>query len=276
MSVRLVATDLDGTLVRRDGTISARTVAAVRRAREHGVEVVAVTGRPPRWLTGIAGLDEVVGGGVAVCANGALVWDVPGARVLRAHVIERDAVLAAARILRASLPGAVLAVETLQGFRRTPEYVPRYDAQVVAPVAPLGELLADDPGVVKLLVRCEGRSSDEVLAAAARVLGPLGCPTHSGARDGLVEVSAPGISKAGTVAALALERGIGPEEVAAFGDMPNDLEMLCWAGHGYAMADGHPDVVAAVGGTAPPCEDDGVAQVLERLVGDSSGAVTHR
>ncbi len=270
MSVRLVASDLDGTLVRRDGTISERTVAAVRAAREQGVEVVAVTGRPPRWLTGIAGLDEVVGSGVAVCANGALVWDVRGRRVLRAHVIERDAVLAAARALVAAMPSAVVAVETLQGFRRTPAYVPRFDAQAAAPVAPLEELLADDPGVVKLLVRCEGCSSDEVLATAAGVLGPLGHPTHSGARDGLVEISASGISKAGTVAALARERGIGAEHVAAFGDMPNDLEMLCWAGQGYAMADGHPDVVAAVGGTAPPCEDDGVAQVLERLLGEQA------
>lgn len=272
LAVRLVASDLDGTLVRHDGTVSARTVAAVRAARAAGVEVVAVTGRPPRWLRDAGGLTEVVGDGVAVCANGALVWDVARERVARAHLFARADVLAASGALLAAMPDAVVAVETLRGFRRTPAYAPRFDAGVPAPVGTLEELLADDPGVLKLLVRDEGSGCDAVLAVAERVLGGLGSATHSGAREGLVEVSATGVSKAGTLAELAAERGIAPGEVAAFGDMPNDLEMLRWAGHGYAMASGHPDVVAAVGGpgrpgrVAPPCEDDGVARVLEELL----------
>ncbi len=264
--VRMVASDLDGTLVRADGRVSARTLAAIRCARERGVEVVAVTGRPPRWLTGFAGLAEAVGDGVAVCANGALVWDLARGRAVRARLFARDDVLAAAAALRGAMPDAVVAVETLQGFRRTPEYVPRFDAGVPAPVGALEDLLADDPGVLKLLVRCGARSCDDVLEVALRVLGAGGQPTHSGARDGLVEVSAPGVTKAATLADLAAERGVVAAEVVAFGDMPNDLAMLSWAGQGYAMADGHPDVVAAVAGTAPPCEEDGVAQVLERLL----------
>lgn len=265
-AVRLVASDLDGTLVRSDGSVSARTRAAIAACRERGVEVVAVTGRPPRWLAGPGGLAEAVGSGLAVCANGALVYDLGRGRVVRTHLFARDDVLAAAAVLRAAVPGAVVAVETLTGFRRTPEYVPRFDAGVPAPVGALEDLLADDPGVVKLLVRAEGRACDEVLAVATAALGGIGLATHSGARDGLVEVSAAGVSKAGTLAELAAERGIGAAEVAAFGDMPNDLAMLRWAGRGYAMASGHPDVIAAVDGVAPACEDDGVAQVLEELL----------
>ncbi len=263
---RMVASDLDGTLVRADGRVSARTVDVIRRCREAGVEFVAVTGRPPRWLAGADGLAEAVGSGLAVCANGALVWDLARHEVVVAHLFAREDVMAAAAAMIGAVPGAVVAVETLQGFRRTPEYVPRFDAAVVAPVAPLAELLADDPGVVKLLVRCEGMDSDDVVATARAVLGGIGLPTHSGARHGLIEVSAAGISKAGTLAELAADRGVEAADVVAFGDMPNDLAMLCWAGRGYAMASGHPDVIAAVPGLAPACEEDGVAQVLEGLL----------
>jgi Cof subfamily protein (haloacid dehalogenase superfamily) len=263
--VRLVASDLDGTLIRRDGTVSARTVAALAGCRARGVDVVAVTGRPPRWLAGLA---DVVGSATAICANGAIVYDLSTAAVVRATTIPPDAVLAAVAALRERLPGVTAAVETLAGFRHEPAYVPRADARRESVVAPLPELLADDPGVVKLLLRHD-TSADALLAVAERALEGLAQPTHSGAAGvvgGLVEVSALGVSKASTLAALAAERGVDAAQVAAFGDMPNDLAMLCWAGHSYAMADGHPDVVSAASAVAPPCEEDGVAQVLERLV----------
>jgi Cof subfamily protein (haloacid dehalogenase superfamily) len=260
--VRLVATDLDGTLVRRDGTVSARTVAALAGCRAAGVDVVAVTGRPPRWLADLA---DVVGSATAICANGAIVYDLSTHRVVSATVIPPADVLAAVAAARAALPGTSAALETLAGFRHEPAYQPRFDARRESRVAPLEELLADDPGVVKLLLRQEGSAPDDVLARLYQALEGLVEPTHSG-EGGLVEVSALGVSKASTLSALAAERGVEAAQVAAFGDMPNDLAMLCWAGHSYAMADGHPDVVAAASATAPPCEEDGVAQVLERLV----------
>lgn len=260
--VRLVATDLDGTLVRRDGTVSARTVAVLAGCRAAGVDVVAVTGRPPRWLADLA---DVVGSATAICANGAITYDLGARRVVSARVIPPQDVLDAVARVREALPGTSAALETLDGFRHEPAYRPRYDARRDARVAPLEDLLADDPGVVKLLLRQEGGAPDDVLDGASRALRGLAEPTHSG-MEGLVEVSALGVSKASTLAALAAERGISAAEVAAFGDMPNDLAMLTWAGQSYAMADGHPDVVAAASATAPPCEEDGVAQVLERLV----------
>ena len=261
--VRLVATDLDGTLVRRDGTVSERTVAALAACRAAGVDVVAVTGRPPRWLADLA---EVVGSATAICANGAIVYDLGSGRVLRAKLLSPDVVRTAVAAVREALPGTTVALETLGGFRREPDYRPRFDVGAERTCAPLEELLADDPGVVKLLLRLEGSTADAVLDAARTALAGIAEPTHSSAGDGLVEVAALGVSKATTLAELAAERGIAREEVAAFGDMPNDLAMLRWAGHSYAVADGHPDAVAAAAGLAPPCEEDGVAQVLERLV----------
>jgi Cof subfamily protein (haloacid dehalogenase superfamily) len=260
--VRLVASDLDGTLVRRDGSVSARTVAALDGCRAAGVDVVAVTGRPPRWLADLA---AVVGRATAVCANGAIVYDLAAGRVLSARVIDPSDVLEAVRAVRAAVPGTTAAVETLQGFRREPDYRARHHTGDDRVAAPMEELLADDPGVVKLLLRQEGCPADRALALVRSALDGLAEPTHSGL-GGLVEVSARGVSKAAALERLAAERGIPAAEVAAFGDMPNDLAMLSWAGHSYAMADGHPQVIAAASAVAPPCEEDGVAQVLERLV----------
>jgi hydroxymethylpyrimidine pyrophosphatase-like HAD family hydrolase len=261
--VRLVASDLDGTLVRRDGTVSGRTAAALAACRRAGVDVVAVTGRPPRWLADLA---DVLGPATAICANGALVWDLAEGRVVSARTIAPADALRAVDAVRRALPGTSAAMETLAGFRHETGYTPRHDARRPAVVAgDLADLVADDPGVVKLLLRHEATPPDVVLSAASEALAGIAEPTHSG-MDGLVEVSALGVSKATTLAELAAARGVAPEEVAAFGDMPNDVAMLRWAGQSYAMADGHPDALAAARATAPPCEEDGVAQVLEHLL----------
>lgn len=260
----MVATDLDGTVVRRDQTMSARTVAAVRACLDAGIDVVFVTGRPPRWMGPVV---EATGhAGTAVLANGAVVYDLATERALDAKEIPADVVLEAAQRLTAVMPGVAFAVETLAGFRSTPGYRPRWDALAHRVVGDLPDLLADDPRVVKLLARWEGSTSDAMLAVGREVLAGLVEATHSNAADALLEVSAPGVSKAATLAELAARRGVCAADVVAFGDMPNDLAMLQWAGTGYAMADGHPDVLAAADAVAPPCEEDGVAQVLEHLL----------
>jgi Cof subfamily protein (haloacid dehalogenase superfamily) len=261
--MRLVACDLDGTIVRPDGSVAGRTVSALVACERAGVRVVFVTGRPPRWMAPIA--DATGHHGIAVCANGALVYDLAAERVLRTRAMPLDAVREVVRLLRREVPGGAVALETVEGFRREPAYRPRR-APAGIPGSPLDELLADAPRVVKVLYRVEAGVADEMLAAARAALEGIAEPVHSDAAGGLIEVAAAGVSKASTLAELAAEDGIGPEDVVAFGDMPNDVPMLLWAGTGYAMAGGHPEAVAAAGRTAPPCEDDGVAQVLEHLL----------
>ena len=80
-----------------------------------------------------------------------------------------------------------------------------------------------------------------------------------------MEISAPGVSKASGLARFCAERGVAAGQVLAFGDMPNDLPMLVWAGRAYAMANAHPQVLQEVGRVAPSVHDDGVAVVLEEL-----------
>jgi len=262
--MRMVATDLDGTVVRPDGTISARTVAAFDACEAAGIDIVFVTGRPARWLADV--VEQTGHRGFALCANGALVYDLATDEVVRAHPISRADVLEARRRLADAVPGSTFALETLAGFRREQSYLTRWDSGAESLVGPVEDMLVDDPGVLKLLCRNESGSSDALLDIARTVLDGVAKPTHSNPHDTLLEVSALGVSKAATVAELAAERGIEQSDVVAFGDMPNDLELLAWAGRGYAMTGGHPDAIAAAPHLAPPCEDDGVALVLEQLL----------
>ena len=257
---RLVASDLDGTLVRSDGSISDRTVAALQAAEAAGIAVVFVTGRPPRWMAEVARRTGHTG--LAICANGALVYDLHAERVVEEHPLSVEVARDLVRRLREALPDLGFAVETRGGFVHEETYRPRWGAG--ASVAPLDELLAGP--AVKLLARHEDLDADQLLAAAREVVGDLAELTHSSS-DGLLEVSATGVSKATTLAALCDERGIDAAEVVAFGDMPNDLPMLAWAGTAYAMANAHADVLAAVERHAKSNDEDGVAQVLEDLLG---------
>jgi Cof subfamily protein (haloacid dehalogenase superfamily) len=257
---RLVATDIDGTIVGPTGEIGDRTVRALQAVEELGVPVVFVTGRPHRWMQGIAARTGRTG--LAICANGATVYDLHSEQVVAHHPFALEIGLAVARRLREGLPDVAFAVETLDGYAREPAYQPRWEVGMEHTLGPIEEIFTDQ--TVKLLVRHETMDADRLLAAAREIVGELAELTHSSS-GGLLEVSAAGVSKATTLAELCADRGIAPADVVAFGDMPNDLAMLAWAGTAYAVVGAHPEVLAAVERRTADPEDDGVAQVLERL-----------
>jgi Cof subfamily protein (haloacid dehalogenase superfamily) len=256
----LVATDLDGTIVRSDGTVSARSRAAIAAVEAAGVPFVMVTGRPTRWMRDIA--DRTGHRGVAVCANGAIAYDLHTETVIRSALLSAAAAREVVVALRAAVPGIAFAVERLDlGFAHEPTYVPRWDSSDHRTQAPVEDLLSED--VVKLLARHEGLGPDELLAAARAAVTTGATLTHSSS-DGLLEISAAGVSKASGLAAYAMQAGVSPQHAVAFGDMPNDLPMLLWAGHGVAVANAHPEVLAVADEVTASNNDDGVAQVLER------------
>jgi Cof subfamily protein (haloacid dehalogenase superfamily) len=257
---RLVATDLDGTIVGPGGEISDRTVRALHRVEELGVPVVFVTGRPPRWLGAVSERTGLTG--LAICANGAIVYDLHAEEVVAHHSIAVEIGLEITGRLREALPEVAFAVETLDGYAREHAYRPRWDVGLEPTLGRIDEIFGE--ATVKLLVRHESMGADQLLAAARDVVGDLAEFTHSSI-DGLLEVSAAGVSKATTLAQLCAERGIAAADVLAFGDMPNDLAMLAWAGTAYAVAGAHPEVLAAVERHTGDPVDDGVAQVLERV-----------
>jgi HAD superfamily hydrolase (TIGR01484 family) len=258
---RLVATDLDGTIVRHDGTISPRTVAAFALAEQAGAKVVFVTGRPPRVMTPIA---EAFGHrGTAICANGALTYDLGTGEVFAGRLIEPEHIAAAAVALRKAIPGIGIAVEYADGHAADDVYqAATWDVNASIPRPGDTGLFARP--AAKLLGRHMDYTPDELLALAAPVLDGIVFVSHSNGKS-LIEASAAGVSKASAIAELAAAHGILPSEVLAFGDMPNDLPMLTWAGTSCAVANAHPDVRTAATRVIGPVTDDGVAIYLESV-----------
>ncbi len=259
--VRLVATDLDGTIVRSDETITDRTVAALDRVRAAGAEIVIVTGRPPRWLPYVA--DRIGHRGLAICSNGALVYDLAAEEVVETYPIEASTVLALVEQLRAGIPGASFAVEDHEGMRHEAAFPLHWDAGQAAVRAVEAAGLVGSPAA-KLLLRDASGNPDALLVRANDIVGRLAELTHSSS-TAMIEISAAGVTKASTLAAICQRRSIDAAHVLAFGDMPNDLPLLAWAGQAYAVANAHTSVLEAVEQHTASVDDDGVAQVLERL-----------
>jgi HAD superfamily hydrolase (TIGR01484 family) len=263
--IRVVASDLDGTLLRGDLTISERTRAAIHNARLAGVTFVAVTGRPPR---SVRSLNQRIGlEGIAICANGALVYDLDSDTIQDQTPLAAEVALRIVRGLRHAAPGVAFAWEDAEGFGCEPSW--GRDPITPERVAFGDPLELIDMPLLKVLARHPDLDFDELARSARRVAGDEAVVTWSTRQ--VVEVSAAGVTKA-----FALERvcgglGVPPAEVIAIGDMPNDLTMLAWAGRSVAVANADPEVLAAVDEVTASNEDDGVALVLERLLGSSDG-----
>ncbi len=262
---RLIATDLDGTLLRGDRTVSPRTVTALAAAERAGIDVFFVTGRPSRWMDVVAA--HTAGHGTAICANGAGVYDLRDGRLLSHDALDEADAVRITRILRAAVPGTSFAVERAFSFHREPGYATPWGGWPDSVVAPVEELLTRDTGqpLLKLLARHDDADPDAFLATAAEVLAGEAEITRS-STSALLEISRSGVTKASTLARCCTERGVRAEEVMAFGDMPNDLAMLAWAGTAYAVANAHPAVLAAAPHRTASNDDDGVARVIEAVL----------
>lgn len=268
--MRLIASDLDGTILHRDDTISARTVAAFAAARDAGLHVVFVTGRPFRWLTPVQRAFGHLG--TVICSNGALVYDLEAERILASHTISGGTVGEVQRLIRVREPGAVFAAETLSGLLLEPGFLDEAASSLRMPgvvEGPFEPEQLDAEGVVKLLAKTGRIDAETFQSLVEPDIGALVSVTHSAPGVTLLEMAHPEVNKAVTLAEYADGLGIVAEEVLAFGDMPNDVQMLAWAGRGYAVDSGHPLAKAAAGRTTASLHDDGVALVIERfLAGD--------
>ncbi len=259
---RLVATDLDGTLLHSDGTVTDRTRAVLDELDALGVPVVFTTGRPIRWMEAL--WDAVGGHGLAICSNGGIVYDVTERRVRDVDPVPRAVGLEVAELVRAAVPGTMFAVEHTSGWASEDDF-PRHpdDADTLHQGA-WESIYGDD--VVKVLAVHRELDPEEFWRQVEAAVGTLVTTTWSSS-FALVEISAAGVTKATTLARVAAEMGVGAEDVVAFGDMPNDLPMLAWAGTSYAMANAHESVRDLADHLAPRNDDDGVAAVLAELYG---------
>jgi hydroxymethylpyrimidine pyrophosphatase-like HAD family hydrolase len=269
--IRLVASDLDGTLLRPDETVSERTREAIVAVRRAGITLVLVTGRPPRALAPIAARIGV--GGIAICANGAVVWDLDAGTMVDVTPLAADLAAGLVRELREAIPGVLFAVELEHGFGREAGWTdgtgpprPRLVERETPEVLEADALELVTGPVVKLLVRHPTLPFPEVARRARQAVGEHAVVTWAGTR--LLEISAAGVTKAWALGRLCARLGVRRQQVLALGDMENDLPMLAWAGHSVAVANAQPDVLDAADEVTASNLDDGVALVLERLAAE--------
>jgi Cof subfamily protein (haloacid dehalogenase superfamily) len=262
---KLIGTDLDGTIVANYGFISERTKIAFAAAHKAGIHIYFVTGRPIRWMVEIKNNFDF---GLGICANGAMLYDFINENVLEEWLFPVHNQLETVKRLRKAMPPICFAIEVDTDFLREKKYVPRWDIGVDNVGVEVIEEAINKPAL-KMLARCVGGeySSDEMLKIASEELSDIATVTHSNSTDSLLEISALGVSKGATLAKIAARHGLTSADCVTFGDNPNDFSMLSWADRSWAMADGHPDLMKYAKFQTDAHQEDGVAKVIERLLG---------
>jgi Cof subfamily protein (haloacid dehalogenase superfamily) len=264
---KLIATDLDGTIVRSDDTVGEYTHAVLERVRAAGIPLVGVTGRGPRLLDLCR--HDIPEAGFLVLAQGGRVVDltdpaeplvlrnatVPG-NVMRSVVETLEAVTGPLSVMveAQDAPNAPLWGETHNAWRYPNDVEHRSREESFA------------AAVLKVFAYSPRYEPDELVAIARRLI-PRDGVTVTQAGLGYIEICPPGVTKATGLAVVAAHLGVDPRDVLVFGDMPNDLPMFEWAGWSrVAVANAHPQLLAAADEVAGACDEDGVAGYLERLL----------
>ena len=203
--------------------------------------------------------------GVAICSNGAVVIDLGKGEVIRHRALPPEVASDLVRALREELPQVCFAAETEWHFALEPAFEGAWDGWDPPAESRFGdalELVASP--VSKLIVRDVTRSVDELASVVSEVVGERAAVSVGG--KWVVEINVTGVSKGAALEELARELGIGQDETVAFGDYPNDLPMLAWAGRSIAPRNAHPAVLADVDEVTESNDDDGVALAIERLL----------
>lgn len=265
----LVASDLDGTLLSTADSVSERTHSAIRRVLDAGAFFVFATGRPPRWIQPVA--EETGHHSYAVGSNGAVILDLSIAeereRVLHTSLVSPDDALAIVAAIRSVSPRAAFAIDGPRGFGHDPNYVPSWAIPADYRIEPVESLL--DAPVLKILFKDPDITADRYSALGEAMAG-IGSLTFGSAvpvpgATTLLEVMAPNVSKATALQWICEREGIVSERVLAFGDMPNDAEMITWAGHGVAMGNAHDTIKSLADHVTLSNDEHGVAAVIESL-----------
>lgn len=270
MPIRLIATDVDGTLLTSGHEISPRTLAAFEAARDAGVAVVAASGRQPYSIGAIV-RDTVLAGSV-IGSNGAVAVELATREVLFEETIDVDAQRGFAEQMLERFPKLRFASVRSAGdeYVAEHEYAGLEDPGAELALWPVSHRRGSLDDVLarpslKLVMRDDVTSPEKLLVVARR-LGIDGVhPTTSGAP--FLEAGRAGVSKATAVRRFSEARGIEAGEVVAFGDNVNDIEMLEWAGLGVAMGNGAPATKAAADRVTATNDADGLAMIIEELLG---------
>lgn len=281
MQYRLIALDLDGTLLGSRKEISPRTRAALAAARERSITVVIATGRTPHSARLFS---RLVGGGPVICCNGAAILDESGA-----YIIQKGIPLAPLRrvLELGSQEGLLTEVYTPRGIYldRPLVHAATYFGWVkgkqsglraawnlarlwqVNKMRPVRSLIrwAEQPNRPPALKAMLFGEPERLESLAGRLHREAPGLELSSSGRGNLEITAAGVSKGSGLAALGARLKIPREAMIAIGDSENDLEMLRYAGLGVAMGNASERVKAAADRVTATCDEDGVAVVVEEV-----------
>jgi Cof subfamily protein (haloacid dehalogenase superfamily) len=259
----LIATDLDGTFLSPDGSVSKENSAAVVAAQAAGIPVLFATGRPVRWLDVIRDLPGAHP--TVIASNGAALYDLGAGKLVDRICIDPDTALDAVRRIRVVVPDASFAFESGTRFGYEPAYRTWPEDDGTDPALHRGpaEQIARAEDFVKMLVQSQSVPPDDLLRTVQEEVADSLTATHSQARAfGLVEISAAGVTKATMLRRCCARLGIDAHQVAAFGDMPNDVDMLSWAGLPFVVANAHPALLALNFPVVPANDQSGVGRTI--------------
>ncbi|OKK18203.1 hydrolase [Streptomyces sp. CB00455] len=260
---KLVATDLDGTLLRGDDTVSERTREALAAATAAGAAHIVVTGRAVPWTRHV--LDDLGYKGIAVCGQGAQVYDAGAHRLLTSVTLDRQLAGLALSKIEAEIGPLALAASR-DGVDGEVLFGPGYQVQEGLPAIHLDDTAAVWTAPLnKLYIQHPGLDDDTLVKVAREMAGNLVGIVMAG--PGIVEILPLGLTKATGLSLAARRLGVKAAETIAFGDMPNDIPMFGWAAHGVAMANAHAELKAVADEVTTSNDEDGIAVVLERLLG---------
>ncbi|KXU17246.1 HAD family hydrolase [Corynebacterium sp. HMSC08C04] len=268
---RLIASDIDGTLLDKNHRVTKRNREVIARAVASGAYFALSTGRPFRWIAPV--LEQLPVRPVCVTSNGAVIYDSAEDKLLNVHALSPAAiteVIAVAQEVLDPLGGAGFGAE--RGGTSLADPVeelfvvePRYSENALFDgfgVVSIDELAAEP--AVKLLIRNTQFSAPELYDLIAPRVDPTVAHVTYSMTEGILEVAAPNVTKRKGVSWLAENFGIERSDIIAFGDMPNDIEMLSWVGRGVAMGNAHPAVKEAADEVTMANHQSGVAKVLEQ------------
>lgn len=265
---RLVITDLDGTLLDDEGRIPERIWPLIERVKERGIVFAPASGR--QYFTLAALFEREIVGMPIIAENGAfVVWD--GSEV-SSIPLDRDFVVSTVRLLRELGTGHGRDLGIVLAGKKA-AYVERTDEEFMCEVRKyyhshrvLPNQLHFDDEILKIAVYDFGDAESGTAPFLAHLRGPHAVVVSA---EHWIDVMDARVNKGSAVRFLQRKLGISREQTVAFGDYLNDLEMIEASGPSFAMANAHPDIVAAARYLAPANAEHGVIHVLEELLSPS-------
>jgi Cof subfamily protein (haloacid dehalogenase superfamily) len=257
--VRAVVTDLDGTIVGAEKTVSAATVRAAADLASRGIPLILATARTPSWVATLTTLTPLVR--TAVCCGGAVGWSPATGEMIWRDTISPEDVKRILQLTAQHLPAAGIAVYDGSEWRMTHDYA-ALGPKRRGPTEIIGEEYLGDRPICTMSISHTGSPRNGLLAALAETESPL---TVECSTDGMIDIGAAGTDKARGVARALAAAGVEPAHAVAFGDMPMDLPMFTVCGYSVAVGNAHPDVIAAAAMVTACIHDDGFARTLGEL-----------